>query len=132
MAFQYGYYGNPYSPGVFNAPTAPAQFASTNIPNIPAANTNTQGYVCRPVTSKAEAEVFQIPFDGSTTYFVDTSNGNIYSKAFDFQTGTAPVSTYVKETVPLVQYATIDDLNALREELTKKGKAVKKNDSDEQ
>lgn len=129
MAFQYGYYSNPYSPGVFNAPTVPTQFPAANLPTT---NTSAQGYVCRPVTSKAEVEVFQIPFDGSTTYFVDTSTGNIYSKTFDFQTGTAPVATYVKEIVPPVRYATIDDLNALRDELLKKGKAAKKNDSDEQ
>jgi len=92
-----------------------------------------QGFICRPVTSRAEAEVFQIPFDGSTTYFVDTANGKIYAKTFNLNTGAAPIVTFVPEAAaPAVQYATIDDLNALREELiSKPKKAVKKDDSDE-
>jgi hypothetical protein len=87
----------------------------------------TQGFLCRPVTSKAEAIAAQIPFDGSTSYFVDTSNGNIYAKTFSFQDGTAPIVTYVREAEHTVQYATIDDLNALREELRPR-KAAKKDD----
>lgn len=87
-----------------------------------------QGFLCRPVTSKAEAIAAQIPFDGSTSYFVDTSNGNIYAKTFSFQDGSAPIVTYVRETEQTVQYATIDDLNALREELLKPRKAAKKDD----
>lgn len=85
---------------------------------------------CIPVTSRAEVDGFHIPFDGSTTYFADTSNGKIYAKTFNFNNGTAPVVTYIRETdVPVPQYATIDDLNALREEfLSKSKKAVKKND----
>lgn len=76
------------------------------------------GFLCRPVTSRAEAEVFQIPFDGSTTYFVDTANGKIYSKTFNFANGTAPLVTYIQETaVPVTKYATMEDLNALRNEL---------------
>lgn len=87
-----------------------------------------QGFLCRPVTSKAEAIAAQIPFDGSTSYFVDTSNGNIYAKTFSFQDGSAPIVTYVRETEQTIQYATIDDLNALREELLKPRKAAKKDD----
>ena len=87
------------------------------------------GFVCRPVTSRAEVDAFQIPFDGSTTYFVDTSNGKIYAKTFNFSNGTAPVVTYIRETdAPMPQYATIEDLNALREELTKTRKVAKKHD----
>ena len=78
---------------------------------------------CVPVTSRAEVDGFQIPFDGSTTYFADTSNGKIYAKTFNFNNGTAPVVTYIRETdVPVPQYATIDDLNALREEFLSKSK----------
>jgi hypothetical protein len=58
---------------------------------------------------------------------VDTSNGKIYAKTFDFNTGTAPIVTYVREQEMKVQYATIDDINALREELKIK-KGVKKDD----
>lgn len=93
-------------------------------------------FSCRPVTSKAQAEVEQIPFDGSTTYFVDTANGKIYSKTFNFNDGTAPLVTYVRESaVPPVQYAPLDAMDALREEIDamrteietlKKKKTVKK------
>lgn len=97
------------------------------------------GFVCRPVTSRAEAEVYQIPFDGSTTYFVDTANGKIYSKTFNFANGTAPLVTYIREEeVPAVQYVTADvvetlrgEIETLREEiesLKKTKKAVKRND----
>ena len=85
---------------------------------------------CVPVTSRAEVDAFQIPFDGSTTYFADTSNGKIYTKTFNFNNGTAPVVAYIRESdVPAPQYATLDDLNALRmERLNRK---VVNNDSDE-
>ncbi len=115
MAFPFSYYNSPAQPynsagGAFPFPAQP------NIP--PQQNAPQGGFVCRPVTCRAEAEVFQIPFDGSTTYFVDTSSGAIYAKAFDMNTGTAPIVTYTRQTTPAVRYATIDELNALRAELT--------------
>lgn len=73
--------------------------------------------VLRLVTSKEEVISQQIPFDGSVSYFVDTSNGKIYTKAFDPNTGTAPISTYVKENIRPVRYATVDDLAALADSL---------------
>ena len=84
----------------------------------------------RLVTTREEVVSAQIPFDGSTSYFVDTSNGKIYSKTFDFSTGSAPIVTYVREQENKVQYATIDDLNALREELKAKKGAKKYEDDD--
>ena len=36
----------------------------------------------------------QIPFDGSTTFFVDTAAGMIYAKTFDLNTGAAPLQEY--------------------------------------
>lgn len=96
--------------------------------------TQPQSPQIRLVTSKEEVVAAQIPFDGSTSYFVDTSNGRIYSKAFDFSTGTAPIVTYTRETESKVQFATIDDINALRAEieaLKKPRKAAKQNDTDE-
>ena len=139
MAFPYTY---PNS-GSFNP--APS-FIPQNYPNSapilaqsPTGGVNGQsGFACRPVTSKAEAEVFQIPFDGSTTYFVDTANGKIYSKTFNFNDGTAPLVTYVRESVvPPPQYAPLDAMDSLRGEIEslkteieslKKKKVVKKND----
>ena len=94
----------------------------------------TPGLTVRLVTSKDEVSGQQIPFDGSTTYFVDTSNGKIYAKAFDPNTGTAPIVTYVREVETPVHYATIEDLNALadslRAELRPKRKVVKIDDDE--
>lgn len=132
MAWNNGYFGgynpvNTYIPQM--APQIPVQ-APQSVPGPQTMNNNTAPSLrCVPVTSQSQADTFQIPFDGSTTYFVDTSNGKIYAKTFDFNTGAAPLVTYVRETiVPVPQYATIEDLNALREELMSKRKAVKKND----
>lgn len=118
-----------YNPMQTYMPQMPAQ-APQSVPVAQPVNNTPSGFMCRPVTSRAEAEVFQIPFDGSTTYFVDTANGKIYSKTFNFVNGTAPLVTYIQEAaVPVPQYATMDDLKALREELMEKPKrTVKKNE----
>ena len=55
------------------------------------------GFNGRYVTSKEEVISAQIPFDGSTSYFVNTANGEIYSKAYNFANGSAPVETYIKQ-----------------------------------
>jgi len=93
------------------------------------------GQVIRLVASKAEVVAAQIPFDGTEYYFKDTSSGKIYGKAFNFTDGTAPVVTYSREIEQPVQYATLDDLSALRAELEamrKPGrKAGRSDDSDE-
>lgn len=130
MAWNYTGYGynpaNTYMPQM--AQQMPVQ-APQSVPMAQPMNNATPALRCIPVTSRAEVDAFQIPFDGSTTYFADTSNGKIYAKTFNFSNGTAPVVTYIRESdVPAPQYATIDDLNALREELMSKRKAVKKND----
>ena len=118
MIMAYTPYTSPYT----YSQMAPPSFAGQPIMQPMAAPQQTQsGFVCRPVTSRAEVEAYQIPFDGSATYFVDTSNGKIYSKAFDFASGSAPIVTYVREVQQVVRYATIEDLEALRDELTKKG-----------
>lgn len=105
------YYPNFYNPYQMptQGPVSAFQHQTANNPSV--------GFACRPVASKTEAEAFQIPFDGSTTYFVDTSNGKLYAKTFDFNTGSAPIVTFVREQAVAVQYATLDDLNALKMEL---------------
>lgn len=76
------------------------------------------GFVCRPVASRLEAETAQIPFDGSINLFYDTSADCLYSKTFNFSDGTAPLVTYVREvSIPVVQYATVEQLNAVLEEI---------------
>lgn len=128
MAFtypNYGLYGGAGAIPNHNVPfyqppiqTTPMQPQTANQPSV------------RLVTTREEVVSAQIPFDGSTSYFVDTSNGKIYSKTFDFSTGSAPIVTYVREQENKVQYATIDDLNALREELKAKKGAKKYEDDD--
>ena len=95
------------------------------------------GFACVPVTSREAAEVYQIPFDGSTTYFVDTANGKIYAKTFNAMNGTAPLVTFSRDAeviAPLPQYVTVEEFNTLKDEIerlkkpTKKGGAV--NDPD--
>lgn len=88
------------------------------------------GMMIHPVTSVQEASVFQIPFDGSTSWFYDTSADKLYSKTFDFGSGTAPVITYVREQpAPVTQYATMEDIESLRKEIEslRPRKAAKKN-----
>ena len=96
---------------------------------------NNPGFNCLPVTSKAEAEVFQIPFDGTTTYFVDTANGKIYAKTFNATTGAAPLVTFSRDAEVVVQppqYVTMEDFNALKEEIERlKIKPIKKEKKDD-
>lgn len=119
-----------YTPQQTYIPQMPAQAPQS----APVASNPQAGFRCIPVTSRAEAEVYQIPFDGSTTCFMNTSNGEFYTKVFDFNTGSAPLTTYVRERpTPAVQYATLDDLKALRDELmAKPKKAVKKDDASDE
>jgi len=128
MAYGYTNYPNympPYQP-VYTG-NAPMQPQMTQQASQPA-----PGPVMRLVASKAEVVAAQIPFDGGEYYFKDTSNGKIYVKAFNPMDGTAPIVTYSREVEQAIQYATLDDLKALRDELmTKPKKAVKKDDADE-
>lgn len=93
-------------------------------------------YAVRPVASKAEVDTFQISFDGTPYFFYNTASGDLYVKAFDAKTGTAPVSTYKKEIeAPAPEYATMDSVVEMRqtinrlaeeiEKIKKPGKAVK-------
>lgn len=55
-----------------------------------------QQSIMRIVTSRAEAEVSQIPLDGSTAFFYNTANEEVYTRAFRAD-GTAPLVVYKKE-----------------------------------
>lgn len=132
----------PYQPQAQIAQQMPPQMpqqsvqqpsVSQNIPAVPNAP------AMRLVASKAEVIAAQIPFDGSTYYFLDTSNGKIYAKTFNFSDGTAPIVTYSREVEQQIQYATLEDINSLKAEIEalkvakteKPVKAAKKNDADE-
>lgn len=49
------------------------------------------------VTSREQAVVAQIPFDGNTYFFYDTASDELYSKRFDPATGQSPLSVYKRE-----------------------------------
>lgn len=66
-----------------------------NAPQPPTAAPR-QGFMCIPVTCREQVVATQIPFDGSTTFFVDTAAGVIYAKTFDLNTGAAPIQEYVR------------------------------------
>lgn len=83
--------------------------------NTPNANT----FVCRPVTSRLEAEAVQVDFMSAGTVMPDLAHGCVYIKRFNPNTGASDFlvfSAQAPEPSP-VQYATIQDLNALRDEL---------------
>ncbi len=47
------------------------------------------------VTSRAEVEAAQIPFDGTIPIFADFGHGVMYAKRLNVQTGTADIEEYV-------------------------------------
>lgn len=97
MAFGYtpGFWA--YQPSQNGLNQFPTNFPTTqqNAPQAPTAAPR-QGFVCIPVTCREQVVATQIPFDGSTTFFVDTSAGMIYAKTFDLNTGAAPIQEYVR------------------------------------
>ncbi len=94
------------------------------------------GWTIRPVASRAEAEVSQIPFDGSTHCFFDTSTGKMYAKTFNPQNGSAPLVTFVREAEPAApEYATMDiikDIKASINRLAKEIEMLKKGDPEDE
>lgn len=105
---------NPY--GYMGMGQAPVQ--RNVIPQPMQQMTAPQVFSMRPVTSREEAVVAQIPFDGSTSWFYDTASDKVYSKTYDFNTGSAPVMTWMREQPsPAMRYATLEDLYKLRDEL---------------
>ena len=127
MNYGYGNYPT-YFPSFQSQQIAPqSAFQQQGINNTP------QQSGVRLVASKAEVVAAQIPFDSNEYYFKDTSNGKIYVKAFNPMDGTAPIVTYSREAEVQVQYATLEDIKALKAEIEalKPKKAVKKNDAEE-
>lgn len=100
------------------APQSPqqAQQISGGINTLP-------GYTCRPVASRLEAEAAQVDFFGPGTIMPDLAHGAIYLKRFNPNTGASDFAAFtVQPPAPEpepVQYATIQDLQKLREELLK-------------
>lgn len=73
------------------------------------------------VTSRAQAEVAQIPFDGQMYFFLNTSTRELYGKAFDPNTGSCPLIDYAPAAPasppPQPQWATVDMVNELAQRL---------------
>ena len=115
-------FGNQYTPPGFGGfrPQAP-YFQQTAQPpqqvtQLPA---TVQQSTVTMVTSRAQAEVAQVPFDGQPYFFLDTSSRRLYCKSFDPQTGLCPLMEYapvVQEQPP--QYATVEQLTALEQRIT--------------
>ena len=122
MAFNYpsyGYGAYPYMPQ-----SAMPQFAQQNAVQgvSPSASISNQpmqnGFICRPVTSRIEAEAVQVDFMGPGTVMPDLAHGTIYLKRFNPQSGSAEFLTFTaqQEQAP-VQYATAQEVQAIRAEL---------------
>ena len=117
MAWNYPYNG--YSPMNTYMPQQtfpPPQSAPVQQP----INNPQPMFNCRPVTSKEEAQAVQVDFFGPGTLMPELGHGVVYLKRFNQQTGACDIFEFTahkpKEERP-VQYATIDDLNALRDEI---------------
>lgn len=73
------------------------------------------------VTSRAQAEVAQIPFDGQMYFFLNTSTRELYGKAFDPNTGSCPLIDYAPAAPAAPpqppQWATVEMVNELAQRL---------------
>lgn len=73
-----------------------------------------------PMVTAEDANRAQVPFDGRSYGFIDPAGDKIYTKRFDSSTGSTRFEVYVKtEPTPPPRYATIEDLERLKAELTK-------------
>lgn len=82
-----------------------------------------QGFAVRAVTGREEAVAAQVDFGGMGTIMPDLGHGVIYLKRFNSNTGSCDIFEFkaaAQEQAAAPQYATLDDLNALRDELLKK------------
>lgn len=103
---------NPYYPQMLQNPQQLPQMMPTQMSGT---NNGLQGRI---VTSKEEALGVPADFSGQPVILPDFGHGVIYVKVFNPSTGSADIREYkaeVPQTRPV--YATIDQLNALREEI---------------
>lgn len=90
--------------------------------------TQQPGYSVRPVASREEAVAAQTEFLGLGTLMPDLAHGVIYLKRFNQSNGTSELFDFrLSEPEKQPQYATLADLEALRNELTQK-KATRRKD----
>ena len=124
-AFTYPPY-NPYNPyGYQPGPAVPVQQPQPQVQAQP------QGFACRAVTSREEAVAVQVDFLGPGTIMPDLGHGAIYLKKFNPSTGACDFFAFVVQqpepaapaAPQVVEYATKQDLAALRDELISKKEA---------
>ena len=128
MAWNYPYGG--YNPSNTYMPQQAFAAPQSALPPQPITNPQPM-FNCRPVTSKEEAQAVQVDFFGPGTLMPDLAHGVVYLKRFNQQTGACDIYEFVerqhKDERP-VQYATIEDLNPLRDEFMRR---VNVNDANE-
>lgn len=107
-----------YSPGYMQmAPQVPLQAPQ-------AAQMSGQGLstASRMVSNRDEANAIPADFSGSLMVFPDVKNNRVYIKRWNFQTGAADFLEFapvLPEAKDSPKYATVEELNALREEFRK-------------
>jgi hypothetical protein len=126
MAWNYGWNG--YNPGFM--PQMSVQ-APQSVPQTQTVNNPPAVFNCRPVASKEEAQAVQVDFFGPGTLMPDLGHGVVYLKRFNQNTGACDIFEFTAQQTKepeTVRYATIEDLNALRDELMSSRKVGKSND----
>lgn len=125
----YSQYAQPYLRQDYTQPQTAQNYAPTLAQ---------PGFICRPVTSREEAVAVQADYFSPGTFMPDLGHGVVYMKRFNPNTGASDFYTFALQTdAPAPEepvYATAQEVAELREEIArlKKGKAVKKNDPDEE
>ena len=135
MAYPYPPYSYlPYMQG-YNQPAQPMQ------QTVPAMQQTQQPSIkVRPVASEEEARGVPVEFDGSLLLLPDMAHGAIYSKQLNMQDGSAIFRRYMMEipssapqtaqepVLPVSQYATIEQLQELKDELDELRTMIEKQD----
>ena len=124
MAYPYPPYSFlPYMQG-YNQPAQPMQQAAPAIQQPPQPSIKV-----RPVASEEEARGVPVEFDGSLILLPDMAHGAIYSKQLNMQDGSAIFRRYMidmpdsapqtaqEPVLPSAQYATLEQLQELKDEL---------------
>lgn len=88
--------GNPYPiyQPMYGNPYAARQQSQQYYQPQPAAQPMTQTTTMVMVTSRKEAEAAQIVFDGLPHYFANPSEGEVYAKTYNYQTGKSDFAVY--------------------------------------
>lgn len=106
-------------PGAYNPN---ATYFNPPMPTPPVQPMMSGGMVCRLVASKEEAATTQVPFDGNPYVFPNLTAGEIYVKQFNVNTGNTDFSVYTRFVPQPTNYATAEDIAALRDEIAALGK----------